>query len=329
MKPAPSRRNRYRIHWKCLWILFGSILAIPGYAAWKTYWVLQPRPMGQGPAGPTPDARCFSRPWSERNIVVLALGDSITRGYGASRPLSYVGLLIQNHAAYPDMAGKDLKTIFPNLDLLNMAVDYTTTSDHLERQLPKIQRYPPDVFGIVLITSGGNDLIHDYGRSAPRDGALYGCTTTQAQTWTDNIQTRLRQVLQNVTAKFPGGCEIFLANLYDPTDGVGDPQSFGLPRWPDAVEVLAMTNRKIEGLCDEFSNVHVVDIHTPFLGHGIHCRDWWRKCYRRNDPTWWYSPNLEDPNVRGHDCIRRCFLETIVKTLERRSWEKSPVKASR
>jgi hypothetical protein len=74
-------------------------------------------------------------------------------------------------------------------------------------------------------------------------------------------------------------------------------------------------NRRIQTLCGEFPNVHHVDIHTPFLGHGIHCRDWWRKTYRLDDPTWWYSPNLEDPNVRGHDAIRRCFLGQMIQVL--------------
>ena len=38
-----------------------------------------------------------------------------------------------------------------------------------------------DTFGLVVITTGGNDLIHDYGRSPPREGAMYGATAEQAR----------------------------------------------------------------------------------------------------------------------------------------------------
>ena len=164
-----------------------------------------------------------------------------------------------------------------------------------------------------MVTSGGNDLIHDYGRSPAKDGAVYGCTYEQGIEWTENIKSRIDQLLVGLNAKFPGGCEIFLANIYDPTDGVSDPEKVGLPKWRDGVKVLGLTNTKIGELCEKYENVHLVDIHSEFMGHGIHCMEFWRKTYRRDDPHWWYYTNLEDPNPRGHDAIRRLFLREIVK----------------
>ena len=67
-------------------------------------------------------------------------------------------------------------------------------------------------------------------------------------------------------------------------------------------------NKKIAELCDSYANVHLVDIHSEFLGHGIHCTEWWRKHYKKDDPHYWYARNFEDPNPRGHDAIRRLFL---------------------
>jgi hypothetical protein len=65
--------------------------------------------------------------------------------------------------------------------------------------------------------------------------------------------------------------------------------------------------------CRERPNVHLVDIHALFLGHGIHCRDHWNKYYREDDPHYWYFANLEDPNDRGYDAIRRAFLMEMCK----------------
>ena len=33
-------------------------------------------------------------------------------------------------------------------------------------------------------------------------------------------------------------------------------------------------------------------------------------------PHYWYAENLEDPNVRGYDAIRRLFLIEIAKVAE-------------
>ena len=99
-----------------------------------------------------------------------------------------------------------------------------------------------DTFGLVVITTGGNDLIHDYGRSPPREGAMYGATAEQARPWIDNFRQRLEEMISLFEARFPGGCAIFLADIYDPSDGVGGPANVSLPRWPDFLAVLAAYN---------------------------------------------------------------------------------------
>jgi hypothetical protein len=51
-----------------------------------------------------------------------------------------------------------------------------------------------------------------------------------------------------------------------------------------------------------------------FRGHGIHSAQFWSAHYDAKDPHYWYYVNLEDPNERGYDVIRRLFLIQIAKT---------------
>ena len=55
---------------------------------------------------PNPRRPLFRATLATGKVFVLALGDSITRGYGATRTSNYVSLLIQNDDdLYPDMKG--------------------------------------------------------------------------------------------------------------------------------------------------------------------------------------------------------------------------------
>ncbi len=320
--------REYKVAVKLKWYWFrwrvGVLLLIPivlvfAYIGWRLHLATRVLPVGSGPAGPAVPIESFQRLWCEGRVVLLGLGDSITDGFGADSEHNYFALLQNNDDAQcPDMKGRDLKSVLPNLEAYNYAVNCSVSIDHLEKQLPKLPAWPSDVKGIVVITSGGNDLIHSYGRSAPRDGAMYGCTYEQAIVWTENVKQRIDKLLQGLMGKFDGGCEIFLANIYDPTDGVSDPYIVGFARWRDGVRVLGLTNRKIAELCESYENVHLVDIHSQFLGHGIHCTEWWRRHYRRDDPHYWYDANLEDPNPRGYDAIRRLFLLEMIKVLPER-----------
>lgn len=163
------------------------------------------------------------------------------------------------------------------------------------------------------MTSGGNDLIHSYGRAAPRECAMYGATLAEAEPWIKAFRLRLDEMLDKIEAKFPGGCEIYLADIYDPTDGVGDAPSVFLPDWPDALAIHGEYNEAIRKVIAKRDNVHLVPLHETFLGHGSHCRQFWRATYVAEDPYYWFYSNIEDPNDRGYDAIRRVFLNTIAE----------------
>ncbi len=276
--------------------------------------------MGSGPAGPRVDAAAFSRTWDARQVLFVGLGDSVTAGFGAAPGRSYFDRLLRKSPDDPaDIAGANLTRVFPNLRVTNLSVSGSISSQHWRFQIPKIPAQPSNVLGVVVMTTGGNDIIHNYGKTPPVEGAMYGAGFEQARPWITNFAARLDGMVRRITEAFPGGCEIFLANIYDPTDGVGDIERAGLPAWPDGARILAEYNRQIAGLAERHPRVHLVDIRATFLGHGIHCRQFWREHFDRSDPHYWYHVNLEDPNDRGYDALRRLFLNEMSKVFNART----------
>lgn len=267
------------------------------------------RPIGFGPAGPRVTAADFAKKWSEAEVLLVGIGDSVTAGFGARHGYSYFDRLISNPPdESADIRGCCLTAVFPHLQYTNLAVSGSTSGEHLLRQVPALAQAGSNVMGIVVITTGGNDLIHNYGRTPPREEAMYGATWEQAKPWIHNFESRLNRMVEELRSRFPGGCQIFLANIFDPTDGVGNIQSAGLPSWPDGLKILAAYNEIIRKCCEGHPFVHLVDLHDAFLGHGLHCTQFWSPHYDRHDPHYWYYVNLEDPNERGYDAIRRLFL---------------------
>jgi len=305
---APAMRK-----WRLL-ALLGVGLVLAGVLMGFRHWSLSFPPTGSGPAGRGVPQESFARPWTDRKVLLLGFGDSVTAGFGAPERLSYFNRLVKNpHDEFTDMRGICLSTVLPNLARRNMAVSGSTSIDHLRYAQESLGKQPDDVFGLVVMTSGGNDIIHNYGRTPPREGAMYGATFEQARPWIDNYRNRLAKILDLIRLRFPGGCMIFLADIYDPTDGVGDAAKAGLPDWPDGLKIHAAYNGIIRRCAAERSAVHLVPMHAEFLGHGIHCAQPWREHYDRTDPHYWYAFNLEDPNHRGYDALRRLFLIEIAR----------------
>jgi lysophospholipase L1-like esterase len=273
-------------------------------------------PIGRGPAGPIVSGELFSRKWEDRPVLLVGLGDSVTAGFGARKGYSYFDRLILNPAdEFQNMSGICLGKVLPRLNFTNLAISGSTSSELLEKELPRLPQAESNTLGIVVITTGGNDLIHNYGRTPPREEAMYGATFDEAQPWISNYEQRLESMVQKIQAQFPGGCQIFLANIYDPTDGIGDAERARLPAWKDSLKILAAYNDAISRCALRHPNVHMVDIRTAFLGHGIHCTQFWRNHHDWHDPHYWFYENLEDPNERGYDVIRRLFLIEIAKAL--------------
>lgn len=289
-----------------------GLILIGGTLFYREFWYA--RPPGSGPVEIAVDGAPYQETWSEQRVMLLGLGDSVTDGFGASPGKSYFNRLAKNPGdEFPELKDISLKRVLPNLEAQNDAISGTTSLELLDITLPRLQAQPADVFGIVVLTTGGNDIIHHYGRTPPREGAMYGATMQQAEPWIQNFKNRLGAILDQIDTRFPGGCEIFLANIYDPTDGVGDAEHAGLPAWRDGLKLIAAYNDVIATVCKSRPNVHLIDMHGAFIGHGIHCRKFWKSTYVSSDPYYWYFDNLEDPNDRGYDAIRRLFLNAIGK----------------
>ena len=282
--------------------------------AWLYRNHLAPPPVGSGPAGPAVSRDAFAGVWTDRKILLLGVGDSVTAGFGVPMSHAYFEMLVKNPPDDdPAMLGINLSVVLPNLKVQNIAMSGSTSITHLDILQDRLEMQPPDVFGLVVMTSGGNDLIHNYGRSAPREGAMYGATLEQARPWIENYENRLNQIIGIIEQRFPGGCMIFLADIYDPSDGVGDAQNAGLPAWPDGVAIHKAYNDVIYRTADKHKAIQIVPMYEMFLGHGIHCTQSSFVHYRPEDPYYWYASNLEDPNARGYDAIRRLFLIEMAK----------------
>lgn len=293
--------------------LLAIALALFGVLA-AYYYAVYARPVGSGPAGPDVSAEPFGKVWTTRKVLLLGLGDSVTAGFGVAPPDAYFNRLVKNPPdEFDDMRGICLSAVLPRLAVKNLAVSGSTSLMHVDTIRDFLEKQSSDVFGLVVMTTGGNDLIHSYGRQSPREGAMYGATPEQAQPWIGNFTKRLDEMVRLIEARFPGGCMIFLADIYDPSDGVGDPAAAYLPAWSDCLAIHGAYNEAIRRTAKRHRSVHLVPMHAEFLGHGVHCTQPWNQYYRAGDPHYWYACNLEDPNVRGYDAIRRLFLIEIAK----------------
>ncbi len=295
-------------------LLMVGALVIGATVVWRHF--RYARPIGDGPAGPAVSLESFASTWSDRKVVLLGLGDSVTQGLGASPGKTYFLRLVKNQAdEFSDMQGRCLSKVLPNLEPLNLAISGTTSIECVDYQLPKLKPFDDETFGVVVMTTGGNDVIHNYGRTPPREGAMFGAKASEIGEWVANYDKRLETIAARVRETFPGGCHLFVANIYDPTDDDGDIEHAGLPAWPDGLQVLKEYNEVLARFADRHPDVTLIDMRAEFLGHGIHCTHFWHRHYCKPDPHYWYWDNLEDPNDRGYDAIRRLFLIELARVL--------------
>ena len=77
---------------------------------------------------------------------------------GSVAPLGAASLLERNDGArYPEFAGRDLRTRWPEIETRNLAMDGATIGDVFGMQLSRIEEREDEV--LATLTVGGNDLL--------------------------------------------------------------------------------------------------------------------------------------------------------------------------
>jgi hypothetical protein len=180
----------------------GSVVAVL-FGFYLFWWRL---PVGHGPAGPAVSRDQFVSPWTTQAVFLVGMGDSVTAGFGASAGHSYFDRLVKNPPEETsEVLGICLTAVLPNLLWTNLAISGSTSLQHVKAQLPRLVAQPSNVLGVVVITTGGNDIIHNYGRTPPAEGAMFGATLAQAPPWIQRFELRLDAMVQAIESKFPGG----------------------------------------------------------------------------------------------------------------------------
>ena len=300
-----TRRKRI-----ALLLVFGVVLISAAAAYIEFHFHL---PEGNGPAGPAVSGKPFEHVWSERKILMLGVGDSVTAGFGARHGYSYFDRLAATPVdEFEDMRGRALSRVLPNLTTRNLAVSGSNSLQHVQWVEEKLEKQPVDVFGLVVITSGGNDIIHWYGRSKPQEGAMYGSTIEQAAPWIARYESRLEQLFTTIEARFPGGCQIFIADIYDPSDGAGHPESAGLPAWPDVLTIHGAYNDACAAPPHATAPYAWCPCKMYFWGMVFTAGRFGRRIITLTIPITGMRQSGGSQRC-GYDAIRRVFLNEIVK----------------
>ena len=236
---------------------------------------------------------------------VVVLGDSISAGAGAGgERFVYHALLVSNDdSTYPDEASTDLESLTGGeVEVVDVSRG-GARSRNLPGQTDAVASrltLPASGHTVVVLTIGGNDL-----QSAIGGGDPTGRLLTEALA---NIRAMV-EFFQD-PGRFPDGSSIYLANVYDPSDGVARIATcfFGLSL-PQLVSALDVWSERYMELGREMGFA-VVDTLGAFHGHGPHSSDMSNPFYDAEDPTMWFSDCIH-PNPRGHHELRRLFYEAM------------------
>lgn len=174
-------------------------------------------------------------PWQhDQHTRYLALGDSLTAGYGADPTLNGYAYLLYKQGVFDT----PVHTLFANA-----AIPGTTSTDVRNHQLPQVKRFYPDV---IVMTVGGNDLIAVLEGRADAASAL--------GVYQDNLTQTLLSLC--LSEKVP---YVFVSNIYN------------IPQLGTATNyVVGLFNQVIDGVVSGVAGsgcpVKMVDVNSAFAG---------------------------------------------------------------
>jgi hypothetical protein len=221
--------------------------------------------------------------------VVAALRERAGSVRTADLPVGAASLLARNaDAIWPEYTGRDLASLAPRADFLNLTMDGAMLPDVLDAQLPEVPA--TDAPALVTLTVGGNDLLMAYGnsRSIATLERAAGELVREFERCVGLIQTRLESA------------RVVLTTVYDPSDGTGFIPGLHESAPPLPVQVLDRLNAHIRRLAAVGSGRVLADVHAHFLGHGARAA---------TVDRWYWPTSMIEPGARGASEIRGQWLE--------------------
>jgi len=114
-----TRPSRFRKRLRWLVVVGGTVI---GLALLYVHFFLY-LPVGSGPAGPIVDRTNFEQRWTDRPVLLVGLGDSVTAGFGATKGHSYFDRLVATPGnEFPELKNVCLSQVLPNLKTENLAI---------------------------------------------------------------------------------------------------------------------------------------------------------------------------------------------------------------
>ena len=222
------------------------------------------------------------------SVVARRLQELRPPGTPADLAVGAASLLARNvDAIWPAYAGRDLATLMPTAEFLNLTMDGAILPDVVDAQLPAAPA--TNTVALVTLTVGGNDLLMAYGNSR---------SVSTLERAAGEIVREYERCVGLIRARLPRA-RIVLTTVYDPSDGTGFIPGFHESGPAMPVQVLDRFNDHIRGIAARGPGTVLADVHAHFLGHGA----------RAPQAERWYWPaSMIEPGFRGASEIRGQWL---------------------
>lgn len=229
----------------------------------------------------------------ETDVAVALQWDSSA---GQVAPLGAASLLHRNvDEAYPEFAGNDLTSRWPDIAATNLAEDGATIGDVFGTQLTQLGESEEPT--LVTLSIGGNDLLSAF-EGRPVADLLARIV--------EDVAEGYEFLLQSIRRARPQA-SLILTTVYDPSDGTKKVPGLFDTAGPLPIQSLHDLNARIARMAVTTPDCALADVHAHFLGHGVTATE---------KERWYWKRSWIEPNAPGASEIRRVWLDALEKLTE-------------
>ncbi len=212
-------------------------------------------------------------------------------GAGDIAPLGAASLLHANDdARWPEFAGRDLKTVRPDIAFRRLVEEGASIGDLFGEQMATVEE--SDVRALVTLTAGATEVM----------SLLVRRPTAEIVRQAAGDIADAYEFLVDAIRRLRPNAVLLLATLCDPSDGSALMPGVDAEKKPVRLEGLALVNDRIRELASRTPGVRLADLHAHFLGHGV--------AAEQKDRWYWRRSPLE-PNAMGASEVRRVWLDVL------------------